>query len=216
MGAGILPTTIYKGKLFFLFGKENKYEDSAPGYSDFGGGTDNNETFLNTAIREAGEELTGFLGTCKDIKNLLSKGTYNIDYKPSDNIHSTYRMHIFSYDYNEWLPFFYNNNQKFLQKNLSPKIFKTTKIFEKAEIKWISIDELPKMRNQFRFYFRNILDKIIEEKKQIKKFILKINKHSYSFKNIRNHKYYNTRKIRKKKYHSSSNKNIKNIFSDYF
>ena len=62
MGAGILPTTIHNNKLFFLFGKENKYEDSAPGFSDFGGGTDNNETYFETAIREAGEELTGFLG----------------------------------------------------------------------------------------------------------------------------------------------------------
>ena len=43
MGAGILPTTIHNGKLYFLFGKEGKYEDSAPGFSDFGGGTDNNE-----------------------------------------------------------------------------------------------------------------------------------------------------------------------------
>ncbi len=41
MGAGILPTTIHNGKLYFLFGKEGKYEDSAPGFSDFGGGTKN-------------------------------------------------------------------------------------------------------------------------------------------------------------------------------
>ena len=40
MGAGILPTTIHNGKLYFLFGKEGKYEDSAPGFSDFGGETD--------------------------------------------------------------------------------------------------------------------------------------------------------------------------------
>ena len=41
MGAGILPTTIHNDKLYFLFGKENQYEDSAEGFSDFGGGTDN-------------------------------------------------------------------------------------------------------------------------------------------------------------------------------
>ena len=28
MGAGILPTTIHNGKLFFLFGKENKNTNS--------------------------------------------------------------------------------------------------------------------------------------------------------------------------------------------
>ena len=55
MGAGILPTSIHNNKLYFLFGKENKYEDSASGFSDFGGGTDNKETFIQTAIREGPE-----------------------------------------------------------------------------------------------------------------------------------------------------------------
>ena len=139
MGAGILPTTIHNGKLYFLFGKEGKYEDSAPGFSDFGGGTDNNESFLKTAIREAGEEFTGFLGNDNDVRKMLRKyGTYNIDHKTDG--HDTYRMHIFPFEYNEWLPHYYNNNQRFLQKRLPAKVFKTTKIFEKAEIKWVPID----------------------------------------------------------------------------
>ena len=64
MGAGILPTSIHRGKLYFLFGKENKYADT-PGFSDIGGGQDGNETFLQCAIREGTEELTGFLGRSK-------------------------------------------------------------------------------------------------------------------------------------------------------
>ena len=170
MGAGILPTTIHNGKLYFLFGKEGKYEDSAPGFSDFGGGTDNNETFLETAVREAGEEFTGFLGNDNDIRKMLNKyGTYNIDYK-SDG-HNTYRMHIFPFKYNEWLPHYYNNNQRFLQKRLPPKVFKTTKIFEKAEIRWVSVDDLKQMRPQFRSYFQNIVDMMLNQKESIKKFI---------------------------------------------
>ena len=111
MGAGILPTTIHNNKLYFLFGKENKFEQSAPGFSDFGGGTDNKETFFQTAVREAGEELTGFLGDDKDVIRLLKKyGTYNIDYKANDG-HKPYRMHIFPYDFDPLLPFYYNNNQ---------------------------------------------------------------------------------------------------------
>ncbi len=170
MGAGILPTTIHNGKLYFLFGKEGKYEDSAPGFSDFGGGTDNSESFLKTAIREAGEEFTGFLGNDNEVRNMLSKcGTYNIDHKSVG--HDTYRMHIFPFEYNEWLPHYYNNNQRFLQKRLPAKVFKTTKIFEKAEIKWVPIDELKKMRPQFRCYFQNIVDMILNQKESIKKFI---------------------------------------------
>jgi hypothetical protein len=172
MGAGILPTTIYKNKLYFLFGKENKYEDSAPGFSDFGGGTDNNESYIETAIREGGEELTGFLGSDEDLKKMLNKhGTY-----PIDNISktgSTYRTHIFPMVYDDKLPFYYNNNQRFIQKRLSPDVIKNSKIFEKEEIRWICIDEIPKMKNKFRFFFVQTLQKINKERKNIKNFIMK-------------------------------------------
>jgi len=175
MGAGILPTTIHNGKLYFLFGKEGKFEDSAPGFSDFGGGTDNNESYFNTAVREAGEELTGFLGDDADIRKMLNKyGTYNIDY--STNGHKNYRMHIFPFPYDEWLPHYYNNNQRFLQKNLPDSVFKTTKIFEKAEIRWVCIDDLQKMRPQFRSYFQNIVDMMLQQKDNIKKFMKKSRK----------------------------------------
>jgi hypothetical protein len=170
MGAGILPTTIHNGKLYFLFGKENQYEDSAPGFSDFGGGTDFSETYLETAVREGAEELTGFLGSSKDIKKLLKKnGTYNIDY--NTNGHKIYRMHIFPINYDPMLPFYYNNNQRFIQKKLDPEIIKSTKIFEKAEIRWICVDDIIKMRSQFRSYFQNIVDMMLAQKESIKQFI---------------------------------------------
>lgn len=175
MGAGILPTTIHNGKLYFLFGKEGKFEDSATGFSDFGGGTDKKESFFENAVREGGEELTGFLGSNKDIRNMLRKnGTYNIDY--TNNGYKTYRMHIFPFEYNEWLPYYYNNNQRFLQKNLPDKVFKTTKIFEKAEIRWVCVDDLKKMRPEFRSYFKNIIDMMLNQKELIKKFIKKSQK----------------------------------------
>jgi 8-oxo-dGTP pyrophosphatase MutT (NUDIX family) len=178
MGAGILPTTIHNGKLYFLFGKEGKFEDSAPGFSDFGGGTDNNESFLETAVREAGEELTGFLGNDATIRKMLRKcGTYNIDYKTDG--HKVYRMHIFPFKYNEWLPHYYNNNQRFIQKRLDEKILKTSKIFEKAEIRWIPIDDLKKMRPQFRSYFQNIIDMMLSQKDSIRAFIEKCEKNGF-------------------------------------
>jgi len=172
MGAGILPTTIYNGKLYFLFGKEGKYEDTAPGFSDFGGGTDNSESFLETAVREAGEEFTGFLGDSSEVRKMLrAHGTYNIDLNTDG--YGTYRTHIFPFEYNTWLPYYYNNNQRFLQKRLPAKVFKTTKIFEKAEIKWVCIDDLKKMRSKFRFWYRNMIDMMISQKEEIKKFIMK-------------------------------------------
>lgn len=172
MGAGILPTTIYKNKLYFLFGRENKYEDTAPGFSDFGGGNDNNETHFETAIREGGEELTGFLGSDADLKKMLERhGTYNIDNPSGKN--KIYRVHLFPMEYDEKLPFYYNNNQRFLQKRLDPEVIKKSKIFEKEEIRWICIDEIKSMKSQFRFFFPPIIDKIYNERAQIKKFIAK-------------------------------------------
>ena len=172
MGAGILPTTIHNGKLYFLFGKENKYADT-PGWSDFGGGTDSKESHLQTAIREGGEEMTGFLGSDQELSKLLKvNGTYNIDGERK------YRMHIFAYEYNPSLPFYYNNNQNFLQTRLDPKIIETSKIFEKEEIRWVSIDELPQMRSEFRSYFQKTVDKILQQKKKIYDFIRKGTKKS--------------------------------------
>jgi hypothetical protein len=177
MGAGILPTTIIHNKLYFLFGKENKYADT-PGFSDFGGGTENSESFIKTAVREAGEELTGFLGSEKDIKKLLQRGTYNIDF-------NTYRMHIFHYHYDPYLTYYYNNNQKFLQKNLDPEVIKKTKIFEKSKIRWICVDNLLKMKKQFRSYFQNIVELILSQKNEIKNFIQK-RMQKYNNKNLVN------------------------------
>jgi len=171
MGASILPVTIFKGKLYFLFGKERAIDDN-PGLSDFGGGTDANESYIQTAIREGGEELTGFLGSDKDIKHLLTKyGTFNIDYK-SDG-YSIYRVHIFPMEYDALLPHYYNNNQRFLQKRLDPKIIRDTKIFEKTEIQWMCIDDMKTHKKKFRSFYQNIVDLILAKTNEINTFVRK-------------------------------------------
>jgi 8-oxo-dGTP pyrophosphatase MutT (NUDIX family) len=169
MGGSILPVTIHNNKIYFLFGKERNIDEN-PGWSDFGGGTDKGETFIETAIREGGEELTGFLGSDNDIRKMLSKyGTYNIDYKSEG--YDTYRCHIFPIDYDEMLPHYYNNNQKFLQKRLDKKIIRDSKIFEKAEIKWFSFDEIKKHHNEFRSFYKNIIHLILGHRSAIEGFI---------------------------------------------
>jgi hypothetical protein len=126
---------------------------------------------MSTAIREGGEELTGFLGDSKDIKKLLTRfGTHNVTYSGS-NGHGGYRVHIFPMKYDEYLPYYYNNNQKFIQKKLDPKIIQDTKIFEKQEIKWWSIEEVKKGKKQFRSFYQNIIDMILADSNKINKFI---------------------------------------------
>jgi len=172
MGAGILPTCIHKNKLYFLFGKENKYADT-PGFAEFGGGHDNKESHFETAVREGTEELTGFLGSEDDLRKILKKhGTYNIDWKES------YRTHIFPMLYDEHLPHYYNNNQRFLQRKLEPKLIKDSKIFEKAEIKWFCVDDLMKQKKEFRSYYQNIIDLIYEQRHPIYSFIKRARLHS--------------------------------------
>lgn len=172
MGASVLPITVHNGKVLLLFGKERDIDEN-PGWSDFGGGTDKGETFIQTAVREGGEEMTGFLGSSNDIRRLLKRfGTFNIDFK-SDNGYGTYRCHVFPMEYDDYLPYYYNNNQRFLQKRLPKSIIRDTKIFEKTEIKWFDINELAKRRNEFRSFYRNIIDLIVENKTELEKFAKK-------------------------------------------
>jgi len=198
MGGSILPVTIHNNNVYFLFGKERDIDEN-PGWSDFGGGTDKGETFFQTACREGGEELTGFLGDSPDIKKLLNKyGTYNIDYKSQG--HTTYRCHIFPMKYDEMLPYYYNNNQRFLQKRLDPKIIRDTKIFEKTQIKWFTFDDIQKQHKEFRSFYKNIVDLILTNKSVIEGFIKKaLSKQFVSKKAHFNHRKFTkkTRKYRK-------------------
>jgi len=87
---------------------------------------------------------------------------------------------LFELNYDPQLPFYYNNNQRFLQKRLDPSVIKNTKIFEKAEIRWVCIDDLNKMRGQFRHYFRQIVDRLLSEKAEIYTFMRRRNKSSHN------------------------------------
>ena len=73
VAASILPICIHNGKLHFLFGKENPMEQSAKGWSDFGGRKEANESIFKAALREGSEELTGFLGDENKLKQTIRK-----------------------------------------------------------------------------------------------------------------------------------------------
>jgi 8-oxo-dGTP pyrophosphatase MutT (NUDIX family) len=192
MGGSILPVAIHNNKVYFLFGKERDIDEN-PGWSDFGGGTDKGETFFQTACREGGEELTGFLGDSSDIKKLLNKyGSYNIDYNSKG--HTTYRCHIFPMEYDEILPYYYNNNQRFLQKRLDPKIIRDTKIFEKTQIKWFTFDDIKKQHDDFRSFYKNIIHLILGNKSAIEGFVEK----SLNKKGLGKKTKFNRRKFTKK------------------
>ena len=192
-GAAILPATIINGELYFLFGKENKFEKSAPGFSDFGGGMEKNEKPFNAAIREACEEMTGFLGNEKDVKYIMEKnGTYKMEIE-------NYTSFIFPLQYDPFLEKYYNNNQKYLQRKLSDNIFKTYKIFEKEQIKWIKANDLKKSRHKFRHFYRYMVDLLYNEQKDIKTFVQKGLKNKTKSTKKKRKSFVNHKKTRRKK-----------------
>lgn len=171
VAGSILPVAIKKNKLYFLFGKENPMEDSAKGWSDFGGRCENNETPRDAALREGSEELTGFLGDPSQIKKLMEKNG-----EPYIIRHNDYHVHIFLMDYDENLPMYYNNNHSFLWTKMDNKVLNDSKLFEKIEIDWFSVKDLTSRREEFRSFYREIVDII---KKQVYN-IMKITRKSHN------------------------------------
>jgi len=166
VAGSILPIAIRKGKLFFLFGKENSMEDSSKGFSDFGGGCENGESPFNTAMREGGEELTGFLGDGNDIRKLIKQngGTYKIT-------HNDYHVHMFRIEYDENLPKYYNANHKFLWERMNKNVLNDSKLFEKIEIHWFTIEDMKKRKSEFRKFYQEIVDLFLSDASNIKTFI---------------------------------------------
>jgi transcription termination factor NusB len=76
-------------------------------------------------------------------------------------------------EYDQWLPLYYNNNQRFLQKRLDPKIIKDSKIFEKQQIRWFSVADIMKSKKQFRSFYQNVVELILAKKTEIDQFIRK-------------------------------------------
>jgi hypothetical protein len=102
-GSSVLPVCLHKNKLYFLFGKENELESSAKGFSDFGGGVENKEKIFDTALREGGEELTGFLGDSSQLQKHIDNHGGVLKHVHEDKYH----IHMFHLPYDPNLPFYY-------------------------------------------------------------------------------------------------------------
>ncbi len=174
MPAGsILPVAIHKGKLYFLFGKENPMEDSSHGFSDFGGGKEAGESFFDAAIREGSEELTGFFGSPAQLKKRIRKngGYFAMPYHFDDG--NEYRVHIIRSDYDEELVEHFNNNHRFLweHKAINNKILNGSRLFEKIEIRWVCETQLRAFMPKMRSFYKDIANLLIVNLPKIKAFI---------------------------------------------
>ena len=200
VAGSILPVTIHQDNLLFLFGKECALEDSAKGWSDFGGGCEDctdadtdavrARKVLQTAVREGAEESTGFLGTPAHIYDTLLRANGGASSRPSSNrnktkrstistkqtrrrpilpatlqsiTHNTYTLFFMPIKHDPNLPVYYNRFHHLLWNKMDRKVLNETKLFEKSKMAWFSIAQMRKQRNQFRSFYREIVDLILEK-----------------------------------------------------
>ena len=157
VGSGVIPVALHKNKVYYLFGKEGSMErDKNCHWGDFGGGAKTGEDLLDTTTREGAEELNGFFGSKHDFEKYILKN------KVDEIAYDKRYTYLVRADYDEKLPYYFNNNYKFICEYLKGHVqHPTNGLFEKSEIRWFTIDELKRERNIFRDYFRNIIDIII-------------------------------------------------------
>lgn len=162
MGGGILPVAIKNNQLYFLLGKENDIADT-PGWADFGGGNENNETNYQAAIREGVEELNGFLGSVNKMKKIVR----NNKILHLKNKRKTYESILFLTKYNEDLVYYFNNNYRFLIKHLPNVKTKHNGLLEKSEIRWFSISDLQR-ETKYRIFYKEFVYMILKHLPEIK------------------------------------------------
>ena len=154
MGAGILPVAFYNNSFYFLFSREYQLKNKKKvDWRDFGGKKENNETNKQTAIREGWEESDGFLGTQKDIKDLIEKKTF---YKLKTK---NYFIYIVNIPYDKTLPSRFKKKFDKIAKSNPEKLAKHG-FFEKDKLKWIKLENLPKHMDKFQPWYKKIVKEI--------------------------------------------------------
>ena len=169
VGAGVLPAALHTRCGYLLFGKENELNDT-PGWADFGGGAEPNETILDAAAREGSEELNGLLGSQRHMKQLATKRKI-----ATLNYQNRYTTIVFKTHYDERLETYYLNNYQFFEKHLpNVKADPNNGLLEKSEIRWFTFAELRKSKSMFRPFYRNMLELILKNEDVITKNLLKM------------------------------------------
>jgi len=192
-GGGVIPVALHGGKLHFLFGQENdviRDASKAQDWGDFGGGAKPGESEMDTCVREGAEELNGFFGNKHDfrallLKNQILKLTYD-----------TRVTHLMRVEYDERLPFYFNNNYRFIKETSNLRAIAAhpdNGYFEKSHVRWFTLEDLKRERSAFREYFRNFLDMIQYRAPEIRRRLMQRRNKSHT----RNRKQNKSRKTRR-------------------
>ena len=177
-GGGVIPVALHNGDLYFLFGQENdviKDASKNQDWGDFGGSAKPGESETDTCVREGAEELNGFYGNKRDFRALLLK---NQILKLTYDTRVTYLMRV---DHDERLPFYFNNNYRFIKETANLRSIAAhpeNGYFEKSHVRWFTLADLKRERGAFREYFRNFLDMIEYRAPEIRRLMDKRGKRS--------------------------------------
>jgi hypothetical protein len=164
MGAGVLPVAIFQGQLFFLFGEE--FDEHK--WIDFGGGAKAGESPMQNAIREGCEELNGFFGSANEFKQLIQT---HLLLKLKLETYTSFLVQV-AYDPN--LPFYFNNHHKFIKSHL-PHLVGKNGLFEKRQIKWMTLQDIREKRAHFRHYYKAMLDQLFTHEDFLREALQKNN-----------------------------------------
>ena len=208
-GGGVIPVALHDGKLYFLFGQENDVIRDASknqDWGDFGGSAKPGESEMDTCVREGAEELNGFFGNKRDFRALLLKNqVLKLTY-------DTRVTHLMRADYDERLPFYFNNNYRFIKETSNLRAIAAhpeNGYFEKSHVRWFTLEDLKRERSAFREYFRNFLDMIQYRAPEIRRLVDQRNKSQRSHRNKsqRSHRNKSQRSHRNKSHRNKSNRN---------
>jgi hypothetical protein len=195
-GGGVIPVALHNGDLYFLFGQENdviKDASKNQDWGDFGGSAKPGESEMDTCVREGAEELNGFFGNKRDFRALLLK---NLLLKLTYDTRVTQLMRV---DYDERLPFYFDNNYRFIKETANLRSIAAhpeNGYFEKSHVRWFTLADLKRERGAFREYFRNFLDMIAYRAPEIRRLMEKRSGNKRSGKSKRSKP---TRKTRRNK-----------------
>lgn len=148
-GAAVYPVTFHDGKLLFLLGEEDSYDDSYTEYRKvgaFGGRTNPGESFDDCAAREAFEELNGLYNTLDGWKREFTGhncvGT--VEYEES-------KAFVVYVPYDPMISRHFAGTRDILHAlrehlGISRRDFTKTGYAEKYQIKWYTVAEIEEMR----------------------------------------------------------------------
>lgn len=140
----------------FLFGKEQSSNDT-PGWADFGGGAEGNETDRAVALREWYEETSGVFGTFAEYRRIFDKGFV----RTFTNASHQYTVFLVRVTYDPMLATHYNRMSDFFERS-ALDTRRTKGCVEKAQIEWFSVADMRRRKGQFRAYYRELVGLVVE------------------------------------------------------